>query len=273
MAQSALRPGGDGDLKRVLAAWAVLTAVATVATDLGIAGSAAGTAGLYFVYRGALAVRKAVESRSISLTAIGSLAGTGGAVAVQGTAKPVDGAITAPLSGADSVAYWTRIKQETPNRGEGGGGETTKFAENDARPFVVDDGTGAAYVDPDGAEVLLTTDDEVSVPGGQEPPARVREFVERETDLDPVARRERHYEESRIDVGDTVYVTGSPDPDGAAGADAEATTALTDGPDVPRYYVSDDPEHGLSRRLLGEAFTAFLIAAILLGITYFVFVT
>jgi len=146
--------------------------------------------------------------------------------------------------------------------------EPTRYIEDGVRPFVVEDDTGTAYVDPDGAELLLTSGDEVGVAANEEPPPYIREFVERETDLDPVGSRKRRYKEVRIDVGGPVLAAGHADPAATDGADGSATTAITEQGDAPRFYVTDDPDTGLGRRLLWEAFVAFLAAAILLAIAY-----
>lgn len=145
----------------------------------------------------------------------------------------------------------------------------TLYMDDGFGSFVVDDGTGTAYVDPTGADLVMESGDEVTVDGGEDPPARVREFLERETDVDPIGRRERRYTEVRVGVGDPVYVAGQADPRPVDGLEASATTAITERGDAPRFYVTDDPDTGLGRRLLGEALTSFLMAGILLAIAYF----
>lgn len=146
---------------------------------------------------------------------------------------------------------------------------STRYLDDGYRPFVVDDDTGTAFVDPDGAELLLTSGDEVVVDAGEQPPAHVREFLDRETDLDPVDSRRRRYREVRIGVGDPVRVAGQADPDAARDLDEPTTTAITERGDAPRFYVTDDPDRSLGRNLVSEAFVAFLAAAILLSVAYF----
>lgn len=145
----------------------------------------------------------------------------------------------------------------------------TLYVDDGFGPFLVDDGTGIAYVDPTGAELVMKSGDEVAVGGGDDPPAHVREFLERETDVDPVGRRRRRYKEVRIGVGESVYVAGQADPEPFDGLDEPVTAAITERGDAPRFYVSDDPDTGLGRRLLGEALTSFVLAGILLAIAYF----
>ena len=128
--------------------------------------------------------------------------------------------------------------------------------------------TDACRPSPVGPEVLLTSGDEATVEGGEEPPAHVREFLERETDHPPVDSRERRFKEVRIDVDEPVLVAGQADPDVAADLDEPTTTAIAECGDAPRFYVTDNPDRGLGSWLVREAFVYFLVAAILLAIAY-----
>lgn len=145
---------------------------------------------------------------------------------------------------------------------------TTKYRDADFEPFVLDDGTGTAYVDPSDADLLLSDDVEITVAAGEEPQAVVREFLERETSVEPVGRYERQYTEARLDVDAAVSVGGQADPDVAAALEEPATTAVVAAGDAPTFLVSDDPDLGLGGRLLQEAFVYFLVAAICLAIAY-----
>lgn len=160
-------------------------------------------------------------------------------------------------------------------------GERTLYMDDGVQAFVVNDGTGTAYVDPENAELVLTSGDEVTVDAGDEPPASVREFLDRETDVDPVSRRRRRYTEVRIGVGDPVLVAGQATPESAAGLDGQAdpgpaegpggrtTTTITEAGDAQRFYVTDDTDKGLGRRLVEEALTSFLVASLLLAFAYY----
>lgn len=138
-----------------------------------------------------------------------------------------------------------------------------RYVDDGARPFRVEDGTGTAYVDPDGSALLLTSGEEITVGAGEEPPARVREFLDRETNLEAVDSRRRRYKAVRIEPGDPVLVAGATDPDGADAPADPATTAIGDGPDAPRFYATDDPDHGLGSRLVREILGYALAAAVL----------
>lgn len=147
--------------------------------------------------------------------------------------------------------------------------ETTKYHDSDFEPFYVDDGTGTAYVDPSDADLLLKDNEEITVAGGERPPAFVREFLDRETSVDPVGQYERQYTEARLDVDGQVRVGGQADPDAAPSLEEPVTTSVTAAGDAPKFLISDDPDVGLGRRLLQEAFVYFLVATICIVIAYF----
>lgn len=112
MEQTLLKPGGvGGDWKVIFVVWLVLVGIVFVVTDFGLPGIVVGMGGLYFVYRGVMAVRQALASRSVEREPIGSLADRAGAVEVEGTAKPAEETVTAPLTGTESVAYRVQVFQ------------------------------------------------------------------------------------------------------------------------------------------------------------------
>lgn len=119
MEQTLIRPGGaDESWVVVFGAWVVLVGVVYVATDFGLAGTAVGTAGLYFVYRGVRALWQSLASRSIARDALGSLGDHVGPVEIEGTAEPVDEPLTAPMTGSDCVAYRVTVRQYEPSNEE-----------------------------------------------------------------------------------------------------------------------------------------------------------
>lgn len=144
-------------------------------------------------------------------------------------------------------------------------GDATEYRDEDVVPFVVDDETATAYVDPEGAEVRMSGQEEVTVEEGERPPEHIAAFIEEETDLDVVRNKKRWFREYRIAAGDEVYVAGTADLDGVTDGDHGATVAV-DGDGAPRFFVSDDPDHGLDAQLLREVLVSFLAAALLFGV-------
>jgi hypothetical protein len=145
--------------------------------------------------------------------------------------------------------------------------EITKHSDREFEPFVVDDGTGAAYVDPESAELMLESGDEFTVEGGEEPPAFVREFVEHETSIDPVGEHKRWYREFRLDVDEEARVAGEADPDAVA-LEESVTTAVVAAGDAPKFFVADDADLDLGQRMRQEALIYFVIAGTLFAFSY-----
>ena len=96
--------------------WVLSVMVVSVAADLGFFGTLFGTAGRCFVYWSVKSLVRAVSSRSVTETTIGTLGGQSTATQLVGHAKPVDEPLTAPLSGADCVAYQVQVREYRPNR-------------------------------------------------------------------------------------------------------------------------------------------------------------
>ena len=147
----------------------------------------------------------------------------------------------------------------------------TKYSDKEFGPFLVDDGTGTAYVNPENADLVLTSGDKYTVEGGEDPPAFISEFLERETDVDTVGRYEREYEEVRVDVDEQVRVAAETDPDSNVDIEEPVMTAILDAGDAPKFLVTDDTDRGLGSRMLHEALFTFLAAGILFALSYMSF--
>lgn len=82
-----------------------------------------------------------------------------------GLAKPIDGkTVTAPLSGRTCLAYFVRVSDQTPGTG-GDESDLELAAESGGAPFLLEDDTGTAIIDPEGARCVLTIDDKASTSG------------------------------------------------------------------------------------------------------------
>jgi hypothetical protein len=126
---------------------------------------------------------------------------------------------------------------------------TTKHRDQEFGPFIVDDGTGAACVDPANADLVLTSGDEYPVEGGEDPPTFISEFLERETDIDTVGRYKRRYREVRLDLDEQVRVAGETDPDSNVDLEEPVMTAVLDDGDAPKFLVTDDTDLDLGSRM------------------------
>ena len=147
----------------------------------------------------------------------------------------------------------------------------TKHRDKEFGPFIVDDGSGTAYVDPENADLVLTGGEEYTVEAGEEPPPFISEFLERETDVDTVGRYKRRYEEVRLDLDEQVRVAGETDPDPDVDSTEPVTTAILDDGDAPTFLVTDDTDLDLGSRMRQEALTYFLIGGVLLAFSFMFF--
>ncbi|MFP4189244.1 MAG: GIDE domain-containing protein [Halobacteriales archaeon] len=135
----------------------------------------------------------------------------------------------------------------------------------EALPFRVDDGTGEVRVEPDGAEFSLERDTRIEVDGSEEPPERIRKFLEDEgvqadgfSDIIGIdgSVNDRRYTERLAPVGDTVYVFGV-----AESEDGEAVIREVD--DAPTFLISDTTEEQTARRKTWEWRGMFVLGVLL----------
>lgn len=187
---------------------------------------------------------------------------TPGPVEITGTARPAeDGPIRAPFTDETAVVAEWEI-EEYEEAGKHSGWRTVGSGVV-STPFLVDDGTDAVLVRPDDARVEIRTRTEptIDVPGPEDPPEPVREFLALEST--PGAADEplfealdwgqmegdRRYDQHLIRPGEAVYVHGTATRVGArefGGNDFEILGSADDGhPDADVFLVSDRSEADL----------------------------
>lgn len=147
-------------------------------------------------------------------------------------------------------------------------GDATIFHDSAFGPFIVDDQTGTAYVDPADADLVLTEPETYSVDAGEEPPSFIREFIERETSVEAIGDHPRRFEEYRLDVGESARVAGETDPDLATDIEGTHTTAIVSAGRAPKFFVTDDAALDLGKRMRQEALVRFLAGGVLLAMSY-----
>lgn len=155
-------------------------------------------------------------------TRVADLPTRSGTLEVQGRTRVVDGfgTVEAPFTGTDCLAHeWTVTEEQHTQHGT----NWVEVASGRAgAPFRLEDDSGSVLVDPRRADLRLTRDDRIAVPGGERPPDRVRSFVEASEDVDSEERTwslggfelhvgdDRRYDEARLDPDVPVYVYGEP---------------------------------------------------------------
>lgn len=135
---------------------------------------------------------------------------------VIGTARLQGAALTAPVSGRTCVYYSAEV------RAKRGKHWRTIIREARGLPFLVDDGSGLALVDPQRAEVVLDRDANTRSGTFDDPDAAQQRLLARhgESGQGLLFNRSLRYHEAVIEVGERVAVLGAPrhEPDRSAGA-------------------------------------------------------
>jgi hypothetical protein len=168
---------------------------------------------------------------------------------VIGDAYPLGAKLRAPLTGRDCVYYIAKVDQHY-NTGKTSGWKNI-IKEERGVPFLLQDPTGRAIVDPTGAEIALDFDNR-STSGTFDDATQIEEdFLERHGKKSQgwVFNKGLRYREAVIHVGERVAVLGEgvrePDPDappadGYRGA-APTRLRLTSTPRFP-LVISDSPD-------------------------------
>jgi hypothetical protein len=163
---------------------------------------------------------------------------------VIGEAHPIDRVLEGPLSGRACVYYVARVEEEGSNSWK------TVIEEHDGVPFLLDDGSGRAIVDPVNAEVVLTFDSDSSS-GTFDDATRTEEaFLAKHgrSSTGWVFNKKLRYTEAIIEPGETIAVLGSgvrePDPQAMPGEGYRSAPPtrlrLTSSRQHP-LRISDDP--------------------------------
>ncbi|WP_225334970.1 E3 ubiquitin ligase family protein [Halomicrobium urmianum] len=182
-----------------------------------------------------------------------------GPVEVEGEAR-LDGAtVTAPFSGRECLAYEYEA-EELRSSGKHSHWETLDSG-GAAVPFLVDDGSGKARVEPAGAELHLESH-VVRVDPGEKPPGRIAEYLAESDEVDPQDRtldlrvvelnlgNEQRFVERRLDVDETAYVYGQAFEEASREWGSGVVNAvIRNGDRAPAFVVSDAPERATAWRM------------------------
>jgi hypothetical protein len=129
---------------------------------------------------------------------------------VTGTARPLDDTLTSPLFERPCVYYLAEVELDRD-----GGVPTIIAREQRGVPFVLEDASGRAIIDPDSAEVAIDLDREAHDLWGNTRGAR-RVFLMRAGQGEVANVDELWFREAVIEVGAQVSIVGSgvrePDP-------------------------------------------------------------
>jgi len=147
---------------------------------------------------------------------------------IVGRARAVEKTLTSPLTGRTCVYYVVQV-----NKGDGKAKEML-FRESKGVPFMIEDDTGRALVDPSDSQITLEFD-RATASGYFDPATPVEQALLERYGIASkgwVFNKVLDYSESVIEIGETVAVLGSgirePDPDAEPNAAyrGEAPTRL-----------------------------------------------
>ncbi|PSH00864.1 MAG: hypothetical protein BRC30_01270, partial [Nanohaloarchaea archaeon SW_7_46_7] len=189
-----------------------------------------------------------------------------GTVEVKGEAGVVSEKLKSPLTNTECVYYEYEV-EEYKRTGKHKSWQTIDTGSS-SKAIGIDDGTGAAVVEVDRADVELPDKDyKEKISGGEEPPQRIQEFIEETKDVEgghdgvmSIFDNSRRYTEWYIEPGDHLYIFGYAEEERRS--DGTNYPVITSG-NAPMFYVTDKSEEYL-RDLWGWTYKAMLLAGIIL---------
>ncbi|SFR33644.1 MULTISPECIES: hypothetical protein [Halorubrum] len=216
--------------------------------------------GLVFLARGASGTVDAVGVLRATTTGPAGLDGDERAVRITGRAAAIDDeTLPAPFGGDPALCVDYDVS-EFRSQGEGQSWVTIDGGEAGV-PFRVDDGGTGIRVDPAAAAFSLDVDEKIKVDADEEPPERVRGFVDAVDEVDatetgyevgPVTIGDdprRRYLQRTLRPGDEVTVVGDAEafPDAPVG---EVKSRIADG---SPFVVADATPRRTALRLVGAS--------------------
>ncbi|SNR53981.1 GIDE domain-containing protein [Halorubrum vacuolatum] len=193
-----------------------------------------------------------------------------GLVEIEGTVRSGEATLESPHFREECVAYECKTEERRRRASRSGSRSTwrTIDSDEDARPFVVADESGTAYVDPEGASFSLASERtrKTNEQGEPVPDDSMLNFSLSINlpGMNTAGINNRRFTEKRLDVGSQCYVVGAA---GRPPAEVDADVAI-DGSEASTFLISDATEAETRRRLLlrGAGYTVGGIAGIAIGI-------
>lgn len=188
-----------------------------------------------------------------------------GYVELKGKIDPID-VLESPYSQQPCVYYRFQV-QERRQRGKNSYWATIRSGA-DSRPFLLDDGSGVAFIDPGAADVDLRQDASARTGlfGNSDELGAFLQRVGVESRGFFGFSKNIRVTESFLSPGEELYVLGrAEEPDAGRGQAPEAGAALC-GKGVENLFISDSSEEKLVGRLFWQAFGYFFGAVVLAAV-------
>ncbi|MDV7349777.1 GIDE domain-containing protein [Halorubrum distributum] len=241
-----------------------------VPTAIGVAALALGVA---FLARGASGTVDAVRLLRTTATSPAGLDGAERQIRVRGRVAAVDDETLPAPFGGDPCCCVEYDVSELRSQGKGQSWVTIDGGEAGV-PFRVDDGGTGVRVDPAAAAFSLAVDEKVKLDAGEEPPERVRGFIDAVDEVDDTETGyevgpltigddpRRRYVQRTLRPGDEVTVVGDSEafPDAPVG---EVKSRIADG---SPFVVSDASARRTALRMVGGSAVPILLGAVAFGV-------
>ncbi len=184
---------------------------------------------------------------------IGEAITRSGTIEVEGTVQPHESTLESPHFGEECVAYEYKIEERRRRRSGNSGSRTTWRtidSGEESCPFIVEDGSGTAYVVPDGASFSLESE-RTRKTNAQGDPIRDDSTLNFSLSanlpgLGNLGVNNRRFTEKRLTVGSHCYVVGAAERP-PAGIDTDVSIVSTG---ASLFMISDATEAETRRRLL-----------------------
>ncbi len=198
---------------------------------------------------------------------------------VEGKVRPTseNDVMIAPLTQQRCVYYRYSVVEErrTRRRSRKKGRRKKRWVELDGGkqwvPFLVEDDTGAVMVDPNDATEEFELDVTHTVYKGEEPPPKIKDFVNRNPNLRPLSQshrraRRRRYSETFIAPGDDLYIFGKAMERRAN--DHLGNVVISSDDTTPLFRISDSSEEELIEKYSKRTWWSLAIGVVLILISY-----
>ncbi|TKX56399.1 hypothetical protein EXE44_15140 [Halorubrum sp. SS7] len=236
-------------------------------------GAGALVLGIVLLARGASGARDAVRVLRTTPTDPAGLDGAERGIRVTGRAAAVDDdTLPAPFGGDPCLCVEYDVSEL---RSQGKGQSWVSIDGGEAGvPFRVDAGGTGVRVDPAAATFSLDVDEKVKLDAGEEPPERVRGFIDAVDEVDDTETGyeigpltigddpRRRYVQRALRPGDEVTVVG----DAAAFPDAPVGEVKSRVADGAPFVVSDATARRTALRLVGASAVPVVLGAVALAV-------
>jgi len=198
----------------------------------------------------------------------------------EGRAHAVDGTVTAPFTGSQSLICIAEVERFSSSARPGSSWQTVS-QDVATRPFEVEYGGTSVAVDPTNANYFLTEEFQVDTHETESLPPRLQEYVDGTLDtgstIEPgpieMGGQQYRFTEERLDDGEEVYVLGPAELDpesGPGGSDARPAVAAGERSWLGQligdpFVISDTGEEEAINRQLKSAVVPVLFGLVFGG--------